>query len=187
MLKNSEKTFDCIAFKRQAQAAIYEEIKDLAPSSRCGTSTNPPARGISPTGCAGSPTSNPGGHRLPRVIPAPRRPHFKATVLYPVSGDTNVERGRRWKGTFVLARFHVPSMVNRSPGRAGGYGKRAVFPGLASPPHRLTRPAGRFASAAPDRPRGSWIAPGGRIPRARSPAIHRAPCTGQTARASPIA
>lgn len=29
-MKKSEKTFDCIAFKRTAQLRIYEEIKDLS-------------------------------------------------------------------------------------------------------------------------------------------------------------
>jgi hypothetical protein len=29
-MKKSEKTFDCIAFKRTAQLQIYEEIKDLS-------------------------------------------------------------------------------------------------------------------------------------------------------------
>lgn len=29
-MKKSEKTFDCIAFKRAAQLQIYEEIKDLS-------------------------------------------------------------------------------------------------------------------------------------------------------------
>ena len=29
-MKKSEKTFDCIAFKREAQLQIFEEIKDLS-------------------------------------------------------------------------------------------------------------------------------------------------------------
>jgi hypothetical protein len=29
-MKNSEKTFDCIAFKRSAQLQIYEEIKEMS-------------------------------------------------------------------------------------------------------------------------------------------------------------
>ena len=29
-MKRTEKTFDCIAFKREAQMAIYEEIKNMS-------------------------------------------------------------------------------------------------------------------------------------------------------------
>jgi len=33
-MPKSEKTFDCIAFKREAQARIYDEIKDMTPQQQ---------------------------------------------------------------------------------------------------------------------------------------------------------
>lgn len=34
MATKTDKAFDCIAFKRQAQAEIYEQIKDLTPAQQ---------------------------------------------------------------------------------------------------------------------------------------------------------